>query len=398
MPSRRFPVIGTQRFHGRAQNTADDGAAGREAKKGGTTAFRPLDGRPFFMETDQTDHTKGKAVENDMSGNDKKRVLSGIQPSGLLTLGNYIGAMRNFVALQDECECFFTVVDLHAVTVPQEPAALRDNTEAVAALFVAAGIDPKKAAIFVQSHVPAHAELGWLMTTMAYMGELERMTQFKDKSAGKEAVGAGLFVYPALMAADILLYDAHLVPVGDDQKQHLELTRDLAIRFNRRYGETFVVPEPYIPQVGARIMSLDDASKKMSKSNPNPGSYIALLDPPDAVRKKISRAKTDLGREVVYDPQNKPEISNLMTIYAQCAGVTLEEVQRRFEGKGYGDFKKELAEAVIAVLEPLQATYRDIRGSGAIIDILREGAERASAVAEATLRRAKEAMGFLQLK
>jgi len=350
------------------------------------------------METDQTDHTKGKAVENDMSGNDKKRVLSGIQPSGLLTLGNYIGAMRNFVALQDECECFFTVVDLHAVTVPQEPAALRDNTEAVAALFVAAGIDPKKAAIFVQSHVPAHAELGWLMTTMAYMGELERMTQFKDKSAGKEAVGAGLFVYPALMAADILLYDAHLVPVGDDQKQHLELTRDLAIRFNRRYGETFVVPEPYIPQVGARIMSLDDASKKMSKSNPNPGSYIALLDPPDAVRKKISRAKTDLGREVVYDPQNKPEISNLMTIYAQCAGVTLEEVQRRFEGKGYGDFKKELAEAVIAVLEPLQATYRDIRGSGAIIDILREGAERASAVAEATLRRAKEAMGFLQLK
>jgi len=333
-----------------------------------------------------------------MSGNDKKRVLSGIQPSGLLTLGNYIGAMRNFVALQDECECFFTVVDLHAVTVPQEPAALRDNTEAVAALFVAAGIDPKKAAIFVQSHVPAHAELGWLMTTMAYMGELERMTQFKDKSAGKEAVGAGLFVYPALMAADILLYDAHLVPVGDDQKQHLELTRDLAIRFNRRYGETFVVPEPYIPQVGARIMSLDDASKKMSKSNPNPGSYIALLDPPDAVRKKISRAKTDLGREVVYDPQNKPEISNLMTIYAQCAGVTLEEVQRRFEGKGYGDFKKELAEAVIAVLEPLQATYRDIRGSGAIIDILREGAERASAVAEATLRRAKEAMGFLQLK
>src|SRR5690606_26240664 len=178
-----------------------------------------------------------------MSESGKKRVLSGIQPSGLLTLGNYIGAMRNFVALQDECECYFTVVDLHAVTVPQDPAALRENTEAVAALFVAAGIDPKKAAIFVQSHVPAHAELGWLMTTLAYMGELERMTQFKDKAAGKEAVGAGLFVYPTLMAADILLYDAHLVPVGDDQKQHLELTRDLAIRFNRRYGETFVVPE-----------------------------------------------------------------------------------------------------------------------------------------------------------
>lgn len=330
-----------------------------------------------------------------MSMSGKKRVLSGIQPSGLLTLGNYIGAMRNFVALQDECECYFTVVDLHAVTVPQDPAALRENTEAVAALFVAAGIDPKKAAIFVQSHVPAHAELGWLMTTLAYMGELERMTQFKDKAAGKEAVGAGLFVYPTLMAADILLYDAHLVPVGDDQKQHLELTRDLAIRFNRRYGETFVVPEPYIPEVGARIMSLDDASKKMSKSNPNPNSYIALLDPPDTVRKKIARAKTDSGREVVFDPQHKPEISNLMTIYAQCAGVTLEDVQRRFEGKGYGDFKKELAEAVISVLEPLQNAYHRIRRSGEIYDILRDGAQRASSVAEATLRRAKEAMGFL---
>ena len=330
-----------------------------------------------------------------MSGNSKKRVLSGIQPSGQLTLGNYIGAIRNFLALQHECECFFTVVDLHAVTVPQDPAALRENTEAVAALFVAAGIDPKKAAIFVQSHVPAHAELGWLMTTMAYMGELERMTQFKDKSAGKEAVGAELFVYPALMAADILLYDAHLVPVGDDQKQHLELTRDLAIRFNRRYGETFVVPEPYIPEVGARIMSLDDATKKMSKSNPNPGSYIALLDPPDTVRKKIARSKTDSGREVAYDPKNKPEISNLMTIYAQCAGVTLEEVARRFEGKGYGDFKKELAEVVISVLEPLQNTYHQIRRSGEIFDILRDGAQRASSVAEATLRRAKEAMGFL---
>jgi|SRR5690606_17114512 len=330
-----------------------------------------------------------------MSESGKKRVLSGIQPSGLLTLGNYIGAMRNFVALQDECECYFTVVDLHAVTVPQDPAALRENTEAVAALFVAAGIDPKKAAIFVQSHVSAHAELGWLMTTLAYMGELERMTQFKDKAAGKEAVGAGLFVYPTLMAADILLYDAHLVPVGDDQKQHLELTRDLAIRFNRRYGETFVVPEPYIPEVGARIMSLDDASKKMSKSNPNPNSYIALLDPPDTVRKKIARAKTDSGREVVFDPQHKPEISNLMTIYAQCAGVTLDEVARRFEGKGYGDFKKELAEAVISVLEPLQNTYNQIRSSGEIFDILRDGAQRASSVAEATLRRAKEAMGFL---
>jgi tryptophanyl-tRNA synthetase len=333
-----------------------------------------------------------------MSGtnkSDKKRVLSGIQPSGQLTIGNYIGAMRHFVEMQDEYDCYFAVVDLHAVTVPQEPEALRENTEAVAALFVAAGIDPAKAAIFVQSHVPAHAQLGWLMTTLAYMGELERMTQYKDKAAGKVAVGAGLFTYPALMAADILLYNAHLVPVGDDQKQHLELTRDLAIRFNRRFGETFVVPEPSISEVGARIMSLDDATKKMSKSSPNPNSYISLLDPPDVVRKKISRAKTDPGREVVYDPANKPEISNLMTIYAQCAGVSLDEVQKRFEGQGYGAFKKELAEVVVSVLEPLQRTYHDIRQSGAIRDILRDGAQRAAAVAEVTLRQAKEAMGFL---
>jgi tryptophanyl-tRNA synthetase len=323
------------------------------------------------------------------------RVLSGIQPSGKLTLGNYIGAIRNFVALQQEHECFFTVVDLHAITVPQEPAALREQSEAVAALFVAAGIDPARSAVFLQSHVHQHAELGWLMTTLAYMGELERMTQFKDKSAGKEAVGAGLFVYPALMAADILLYDANLVPVGEDQKQHLELTRDLAIRFNRRFGETLVVPEPYIPKVGARIMSLDDASKKMSKSNPNPGSYIALLDSPDDIRKKISRAKTDTGREVVYDPQNKPEISNLMSIYAQCAGISLEEVRSRYEGQGYGAFKKDLAEQVVAALEPIQRKYAEIRRSGEIYDMLRSGAERAREVAERTLRRTMDAMGFL---
>ncbi|THF82629.1 tryptophan--tRNA ligase [Cohnella fermenti] len=323
------------------------------------------------------------------------RVLSGIQPSGKLTLGNYIGAMKNFVALQKEYECFFMIVDLHAITVPQEPAALREQTEAVAALFIAAGIDPAHAAVFLQSHVPQHAELGWIMTTLSYMGELERMTQFKDKSEGKDAVGAGLFVYPSLMAADILLYQANLVPVGDDQKQHLELTRDLAGRFNFKFGDTLTVPEPYIPKVGARIMSLDDASKKMSKSNPNVGSYIALLDSPDDIRKKISRAKTDLGREIVFDPQNKPEVSNLMSIYSNCSGLSLEEVQARFDGQGYGTFKKELAEQVVATLEPLQQRYREIRESGAIHDILRDGAEKAQAVAEATTRRVKEAMGFL---
>ncbi len=323
------------------------------------------------------------------------RVLSGIQPSGQLTLGNYIGAMQNFVKLQESHDCYFMVVDLHAITVPQEPAALREQTEAVAALFIAAGIDSSKAAIFAQSHVRAHAELGWLMTTIAYMGELERMTQFKDKSAGKDSVGAGLFVYPTLMAADILLYQADLVPVGDDQKQHLELTRDLASRFNGRFGDTFKVPDPYIPKVGARIMSLDDASKKMSKSNPNPGSYIALLDEPDVIRKKLSRAVTDSGREVKYDPAAKPEISNLMSIYAHCAGVSIEEIENRYEGQGYGGFKKDLADHVAATIEPLQARYREIRSSGELHRILKDGADKASVVAEETVRSVKEKMGFL---
>lgn len=324
-----------------------------------------------------------------------KKVLSGIQPSGQLTLGNYIGAMKNFVKLQHDHHCFFMVVDLHAITVPQQPAALREQTEAVAALFIAAGIDPAKASIFLQSHVPAHAELGWLMTTLVYMGELERMTQFKDKSSGKESVGAGLFTYPALMAADILLYNADLVPVGDDQKQHLEITRDLAQRFNQRYGELFVVPEPYIPQVGARIMSLDDASKKMSKSNPNPASFIALLDEPDVIRKKISRAVTDSGREIRFDPAGKPEVSNLMTIYAHCADMSLAEIEAKYEGQGYGPFKKDLAEAVVAALEPLQQRYKDIRGSGELRGILRQGAEQAAEIANRTVREAKEKMGFV---
>lgn len=325
-----------------------------------------------------------------------KRVLSGIQPSGQLTLGNYIGAMQNFVKLQDTHECFFMVVDLHAITVPQEPAALREQTEAVAALFIAAGIDPAKSAVFAQSHVRAHAELGWLMTTTAYMGELERMTQFKDKSAGKESVGAGLFVYPTLMAADILIYKSDLVPVGDDQKQHLELTRDLAARFNGKYGDTFTIPEPYIPKTGARIMSLDDASKKMSKSNPNPGSYIALLDSPDVIRKKLSRAVTDSGKEVRFDPAEKPEISNLMTIYAQCAGISLQEIEARYEGQGYGGFKKDLAEVVVSAIEPLQQKYEQIRASGEIHSILASGAERAAEAADRTLSEVKERMGFLQ--
>ncbi|WP_127586641.1 tryptophan--tRNA ligase [Paenibacillus koleovorans] len=324
-----------------------------------------------------------------------KRVLSGIQPSGQLTLGNYIGALRNYVLLQEEHDCFFMVVDLHAITVPQEPAALKEQTESVTALFLASGLDPTKSNIFLQSHVRAHAELGWLLTTLTYMGELERMTQFKDKSSGKESIGAGLFTYPSLMAADILLYGTNLVPVGDDQKQHLELTRDLANRFNQRFGETFPIPEPFIPKVGARIMSLDDASKKMSKSNPNAGSYIAMLDGPDVIRKKLSRSVTDSGREVKYDLAAKPEISNLMSIYASCSDLSIQQIEARYEGQGYGPFKKDLAEAVVATLEPIQQRYRDIRSSGELEAALRSGAEQASAIADKTLREVKARMGFV---
>lgn len=326
-----------------------------------------------------------------------KRVLSGMQPSGQLTLGNYVGALKNFVALQHTHDCYFMVVDLHAITVPQEPAALREQTESVTALYIAAGIDPAKATVFLQSHVRQHAELGWMLTTLTYMGELERMTQFKDKSEGKDSVGAGLLTYPSLMAADILLYNADLVPVGDDQKQHLELTRDLAHRFNQRFGDTFTIPAPYIPQVGARIMSLDDASKKMSKSNPNAGSFIALLDPPDVIRKKISRAVTDSGREVKYDPQAKPEVSNLMSIYANCSDLTIAEIEAMYDGQGYGPFKKDLAERVVSLLEPLQQRYREIRESGELYNILRQGSERAAEQAEKVSRMVKEKMGFLVL-
>jgi len=324
-----------------------------------------------------------------------KTVLSGMQPSGKMTIGNYIGAMKNYVKLQHTHNCYFMAVDLHALTVPQDPAALREQTEMAVALYLAAGIDPEKATVFLQSQVPAHAELGWLMTTLTYMGELERMTQFKDKSAGKDSVGAGLFTYPSLMAADIMLYNAELVPVGDDQKQHLELTRDLVHRFNTRYGETFKQPEPYIPEFGARIMSLDDASKKMSKSNPNPGSYIAMLDTPDELRKKISRATTDSGREVQYDPAGKPEVSNLMTIYSECSDLSIADIEKKYEGQGYGAFKKDLAEAVVSTLEPIQERYRAIRESGEIPAILRRGAEKASAAAEPMLRTVREKMGFL---
>lgn len=325
----------------------------------------------------------------------KKKVLSGAQPSGSITIGNYIGAIKNYVALQDDYDCNYMVVDLHAITVPQDPADLRERSESVAAMYIAAGVDPTKSKIYLQSHVPEHAELGWIMTTLASMGELERMTQFKDKSSGKETIGAGLFVYPALMAADILIYNADLVPVGDDQKQHLELTRDLATRFNSRYGEYFTLPEPFIPKVGARVMALDDPTVKMSKSSPNAGSYITLLDDPKLIRKKISRATTDSGGDVRFDPTEKPGISNLMAIYSQFSGLTLAEIEKKYEGEMYGTFKKELAEVVVGFIEPLQQRYHDIRQSGELTSILAQGAERAREEASKTIKEVRHLMGFL---
>ncbi|GAB7388366.1 tryptophan--tRNA ligase [Bacillaceae bacterium] len=324
-----------------------------------------------------------------------KTIFSGIQPSGLLTLGNYLGAMRQFVELQDEGECYFCVVNLHAITVPQEPEALRENIRNTAALFLAVGLDPDKATLFVQSHVKEHAELGWIMECTVHIGELERMTQYKDKAKGKEVVTAGLFTYPTLMAADILLYRTTHVPVGEDQKQHLELTRDLAERFNNRFGETFVIPEPLIPKVGGRIMSLDDPTKKMSKSNPNPNSYIALLDEPKLIEKKIKRAVTDSENEIRYDVENKPGISNLLTIYSLCARMEIPEIEAKYRGVGYGQFKKDLAEVVISHLEPIQQRYRELVGSPELDRILREGADKAREKAAKTLREVQEKMGLV---
>jgi len=323
-----------------------------------------------------------------------KKVFSGVQPSGTLTIANYLGAMRQFVALQHEAECYFCVVDLHALTVPQDPAALRRQTLDVAALYVAVGLDPKKVTLFVQSHVPAHSELAWLLQCQSYFGELRRMTQFKEKSQGQESVSTGLFTYPTLMAADILLYQTDEVPVGEDQKQHVELTRDIAQRFNHRYGETFRVPEPVIPEVGARIMSLDDPTKKMSKSSTVAGSYISLLDEPNTARKKIMRAVTDSGSEVRHDPETKPAVSNLMEMYSILSNLSLEAVRARYEGQGYGPFKKDLAELVVTALEPIQKRYSELRTSGELEAILADGAARARTAAAPTLRIVQERLGL----
>lgn len=323
-----------------------------------------------------------------------KRVFSGIQPSGAIHIGNYIGAMKRWVDLQDDYECYYSVVDLHAITVPQDPKELAHNIEDAATYFLASGLNPDKVVLFAQSDVPCHAEASWIMECTATFGELSRMTQFKDKTEGKESFSAGLFTYPALQAADIVLYDADFVPVGEDQRQHVEITRDLAIRFNGRFGPVLKVPELMIGESGARIKSLQDPSRKMSKSDPNPFGYISLADSRDEISRKIKRAVTDSGREVIFDPEEKPALANLITIYSACSGESIEHVAAKYAGKGYADFKKDLTDVVVAMIDPVQQRYRDIKASGDVRGILTDGARKANKVASHTLKRMKEAMGL----
>jgi tryptophanyl-tRNA synthetase len=323
-----------------------------------------------------------------------KRVFSGVQPTGNIHLGNYLGALKQFVELQDDHECIYCIVDMHAITVPQDPKELRESILDVAALYLAVGIDPEKSIVFVQSDVPGHAELNWVLTCNSYTGELSRMTQFKDKSRGKESAPTGLFTYPVLMAADILLYDTDVVPVGNDQKQHIELTRDIAQRINNKYKKTFVVPDGRFMKAGARIMSLDDPTSKMSKSNENIHSRISLLDPPNKIKKSIMRATTDSDGIIKFDPENKPGVSNLLTIYSVLSGISIEDLEKKYEGCGYGDFKKDLVEVTVNALAPIQERYNEIRNSEELIKILEDGAARANAIAEKTMKRVKDKFGL----
>lgn len=323
-----------------------------------------------------------------------KKIFSGVQPTGIVTLGNYIGAFRQFTTLQDEYDCIFCIVDQHAITVPQDRLALRKNIRSLAALYLAVGIDPKKAILFIQSEVPAHAQAGWMMQCISYIGELERMTQFKDKSSGKDGVSASLLTYPPLMAADILLYQTDIVPVGDDQKQHVELTRDLAERFNKRYNDVLTIPEIRLPKNGARIKALQDPLKKMSKSDPNKKSTISLLDTPKDIEKKIKSAVTDSEGIVAYDVVNKPGVSNLLTIEAALTGETIEALVAKYQGVGYGDFKAAVALAVIEHLKPIQERYEELLTSEELDIILDEGALKAHAVASKTLKKMENAMGL----
>ena len=326
----------------------------------------------------------------------KKRVFSGIQPSGDLHLGNYVGAIKQWVALQNEYECIFSIVDLHAITVPYDPALLKERIRRLAALYLACGIDPQKAVVFVQSHNPDHPVLAWLLDCVASMGQLRRMTQYKAKAEKlKEKVTVGLFNYPALMAADILLYQTDVVPVGEDQKQHVELTRDLAEKFNARFGETFKLPEVKILQVGARVMSLQNPSKKMSKSAEDPNGTIDLLDSPEEIVRKVKSAVTDSGREIVFDRENKPGISNLLAIYANLSGKKIEKLEEEYQGKGYGEFKTDLADLIVETLRPIQERYQKIRKEEDYLESLfQEGLRKVKPISEATLKKVYERMGL----
>ncbi|GAA0181778.1 tryptophan--tRNA ligase [Clostridium sediminicola] len=326
----------------------------------------------------------------------RKVIFSGIQPSGQLTIGNYLGALKNWVKLQDEYDCFYCIVDMHAITVKQEPKDLRQRTLEVLAIYIAAGIDPQKNTIFIQSHVPQHAEGSWLLNCSTYMGELSRMTQFKDKSQRYgQNIAVGLFDYPVLMAADILIYQTDLVPVGSDQKQHLELTRDIAARFNNTYSPTFKVPEPYIAKVGAKIMDLQEPSKKMSKSAENPNSYILIMDSPEVIRKKISRAVTDSIGIVNYTDE-QPGIKNLIDIMSTIKGITPEEIVKNYEGLGYAQFKKDVAEVIVDELQPVQNKVKELVADKKYLEsVYQAGAEKASYIANKTLRKMKKKIGFI---
>ncbi len=326
---------------------------------------------------------------------ERKVLFSGMQATGNLTLGNYLGALKNWVNLSDDYECYYSVVDMHSITVRQDPAELRRRARALLTLYIAAGLDPEKSVIYYQSHVSAHAELAWILNCYTYMGELSRMTQFKDKSARHaDNINAGLFTYPVLMAADILLYQADLVPVGADQMQHLELTRDIAQRFNAVYGDVFTVPEPYIGKVGTRVMSLQDPSKKMSKSDENPNASIYLMDDADTIRRKCKRAVTDMEASVRYRDE-QPGIKNLIDIYSGCTGKAPSEVEKEFDQRGYGEFKEAVGEAVVSVLAPLQTRFKELEKDKAYIDgVIKNNAERAAATAVKTLRKVQKKVGF----
>ena len=329
----------------------------------------------------------------------RKVIFSGIQPSGNLTLGNYIGALRNWKLLEDDYDCLYSVVDLHAITVRQDPAQLRRRCLEVASILLASGLDPEKSLIYCQSHVPQHTQLAWVLNCFTYMCELSRMTQFKDKSAKHaDNINAGLFDYPVLMAADILLYQADLVPVGVDQKQHLELARDIAIRFNNLYSPTFVVPDGYIPKVGAKVMSLQDPTSKMSKSDPE-DTYIAILDEPDVIRRKLRRAVTDSLGQIRYDPDNQPGVANLLTIYSALKGVDVKQAENDFAGLGYGELKNGVADVIIDTLSPLQAEFKRIMADKAYLEkVLSTSAERASRIAQRTLDKVYRKVGLATRK